>query len=71
MKGFELSSRPICVVLVCEHPSVGRTDLGIRKWISADQGRIYGRASVLRWTLPGSEFARALFVPGYVHVLRA
>lgn len=71
MKGFELSSRPICLVLVCEHPSARRTDLGIRKWISKDQGRVYGGASILRWALPSSEFDRALFVLGYVHVLRA
>ena len=70
MKEIELSSRSICIVLVCEHRSVGRTDLGIRKWVSKDQGAVYGRASVLRWTFPSSKFARALFVLGYVHVLR-
>jgi len=71
VKEIELSSRPICIVLVCEHRSVDRTDLGVRKWVSKDQGAVYDGAFVLRRPFPSSKFARALFVLGYVHVLRA
>lgn len=36
-----------------------------------DKGTVYGWTSVLHWALLGSECVRALFVLGYVHVLRA
>ena len=70
MKEFGSSSRSLRIVLICKRRSIGRTHMGLRKWISQDQSTIYRRPSVLRGAFSGSEFARALFVLGYVHVLR-